>query len=410
MLPISFILAVLALLGHFALCIGLYNRAHSTAWPCWVVSAASLPIVAVAVSAPPLLAWHFAHGAPLVPDRPVAWAFAPLAYLGLCWVMSLVAVPIWFWRRGTDRTAQALVSNDTYTIDLDPRSVGDLATALLARVPGNEIFSLCVHEKTLLLPRLSPELDGLTVVHLSDLHFTGQLKKSFFDEIVDHANQLDADIVALTGDLIDKDRCVDWIPETLGRLRSRFGTYFVLGNHETRLRDVPRLRRTLTESGLVDLGARWLGVTIRGESVVLAGNELPWIAPAADVENCPPRGEDGRPLRIVLSHTPDHFDWARTFDFDLMLAGHTHGGQICPPLIGPIVSPSRYGVRWIAGAFYEEPTLLHVSRGISGTRPIRINSPPELAKLVLKAATVWQDRYSRDPETDSAEPHSTRRA
>ena len=67
-----------------------------------------------------------------------------------------------------------------------------------------------------------------------------------------------------------------------------------------------------------------------------------------------------------------------------MLAGHTHGGQICLPLIGPIVSPSWHGVKYAGGTFYNRPTLMHVSRGISGESPIRLNCRPELSRLVLQ--------------------------
>jgi predicted MPP superfamily phosphohydrolase len=69
-----------------------------------------------------------------------------------------------------------------------------------------------------------------------------------------------------------------------------------------------------------------------------------------------------------------------------MLAGHTHGGQICFPLIGPILAPSHYGVRYAAGTFDLPPTLMHVSRGVSGLQPLRFNCPPELAKLVLRCS------------------------
>jgi hypothetical protein len=98
----------------------------------------------------------------------------------------------------------------------------------------------------------------------------------------------------------------------------------------------------------------------------------------------PPALAGGRPFRIAVAHSPDQFGWARYYDFDLMLAGHTHGGQIRFPLIGPVFSPSHHGVRYAAGTFYQPPTLMHVSRGLSGTRPLRFNCPPELARLNLR--------------------------
>jgi predicted MPP superfamily phosphohydrolase len=92
-------------------------------------------------------------------------------------------------------------------------------------------------------------------------------------------------------------------------------------------------------------------------------------------------------VRILLAHSPDQLSWARRNDIDLMLAGHTHGGQIRFPLIGPILAPSRYGVRYAAGTFYLPPVVMHVSRGISGLQPLRFNCPPELTKLVLRCVS-----------------------
>jgi predicted MPP superfamily phosphohydrolase len=152
-----------------------------------------------------------------------------------------------------------------------------------------------------------------------------------------------------------------------------------------RLRDELGLRREIVRHGLVDLGGRYETREIRNALVLLAGNELPWFAPAADMSQMAGELKRRHPLRIAVSHSPDQFGWARTHDFDLMLAGHTHGGQIRLPVIGPIFSPSRYGVRYASGTFFRAPTLMHVSRGLSGTRPLRFNCRPELTQLVLRS-------------------------
>ena len=209
--------------------------------------------------------------------------------------------------------------------------------------------------------------------------------------MVRRSNEIDPELVLITGDLVDHQDYLAWIPDTLGRLRARCGVYFILGNHDTRV-DVRRLRATLVDSGLIDLGGRFLQVDVRGYPVVLAGNELPWLPPAADMSRCPPRGADGGPLRIVLAHTPDQLSWARAYDADLMLAGHTHGGQIRFPWIGQILSPSLEGVKYASGVFYAPPTILHVTRGVSGELPVRLNCPPEMAHLVLRSPHKPTDR------------------
>jgi predicted MPP superfamily phosphohydrolase len=254
----------------------------------------------------------------------------------------------------------------------------------LAHLPGNEVLDLDVVQRALEIERLTAPLDGLRIAHLSDLHYSGRIGKAYFREVVRLCNEFAPEIVAITGDLIDKNDCIDWIPETLGRLESRFGVYFVLGNHDLWI-DYERLRRTLADCGLTDVGGRWLETRVRGEPVIFAGNELPWFSPSADLATAPQQTALGRPLRVALCHSPDQLSWSRAGDVDLMLAGHTHGGQVRFPLIGAIVAPSWWGVKHACGTFHAPPTVMHVSRGISAKTPLRMNCPPELGCLVLHA-------------------------
>lgn len=254
----------------------------------------------------------------------------------------------------------------------------------LARLPGNEILDMELVERHLIVRRLAPALDGLSIVHLSDFHFTARVGKAFFHQVAEWVNQLEPDLVAVTGDIVDRPECADWIRDTLGRILARYGVYFVLGNHDVRS-DFHRIHDAMTEAGLVALGGRWLEVPVASGAIVLAGNELPWIPPAADLRDAPPPAVDGGPLRILLAHSPDQLPWAQRHHFDLMLAGHTHGGQICFPLVGPILTPSRVGVRYAQGVFHEPPTIMHVTRGVSGEFPVRWLCPPEIVKLVLHA-------------------------
>jgi predicted MPP superfamily phosphohydrolase len=163
----------------------------------------------------------------------------------------------------------------------------------------------------------------------------------------------------------------------LGRLRARYGVYFVLGNHDRRPGEA-RVRRELSGCGLVDLGGRSLTVQAGSCRLLLAGDERPWFGAAPQLD-----GWAAAELRILLAHTPDRYPWARQQRFDLMLAGHTHGGQVQLPLIGPVVSPSIFGTQYASGVFDEPPTVMHVSRGVSGEHPLRWNCPPELAQLTL---------------------------
>ncbi len=382
-----YLLAALALFGHLAVFVAAINRLHAIGMPCWLLRIVNLLWCLLCLGIPLGIAyWYMAWARSDSAPAPLAvWPIG--TYLVATWIASAVAGARLILRRSQAPTTSRLVVNHTRHIDivkeLGSRPVKGFSARLASRLPGNEILRLSIHQKTISLSRLPPRLEGLTIAHLSDFHLTGQLTLPFFAEIIRRTNELNADIVAITGDILDTARCLPWVAEIFGGLRSRYGAWFVLGNHDKRVGDDSALRQALTDAGLIDLGGHWRMIDVRGHQVVLAGNELPWFVPAAPMHNCPDAHPAGRPLRIALAHSPDQLDWARTNDCDLMLAGHTHGGQFQLPWIGPVLSPSLYGVRFAAGTFYKQPTLLHVSRGISATRPIRWNCPPELTCLTL---------------------------
>ena len=376
-----------ALLGHGVLWVGLVNRLHALAIPRPLLSLLDVPQMVVLAGVPLLVLSLLVIDPTLLAQWSVGVFFSPglMAYVGLCWLAALGATLAWL-RRVCWANPPALRANHTTVVDvaqlLGQKPIGSPFTAWLDWVPGHEMFRLHVQEKTLVLPRLAPSLEGLSIVHLSDLHFTGRIRQSYFEQVVDQANALEGGLVAVTGDILDVERCLAWLPETLGRLRGRHGVFFVLGNHDKRLPDTPAVRRALTSLGLIDLGGRWQVLNVSGAHILVAGNEWPWFGPRPGVPSRSAAGGSAA-FRLLLSHSPDQITWARRHDFDLMLAGHTHGGQIRLPGLGPIFSPSVYGVKYAAGVFDERPTLMHVSRGISGQDPLRFRCPPEITKLVL---------------------------
>jgi predicted MPP superfamily phosphohydrolase len=142
----------------------------------------------------------------------------------------------------------------------------------------------------------------------------------------------------------------------------------------------------LQEQGLTCLSGRWLETEWNGAPVLLVGNERPWGEQVAELDALPSSSASQLPLKLMLLHTPDQFTWACDLGADLALAGHTHGGQIRFPLLGPIVCPSRYGTRYACGVFRRGRTVMHVTRGIAGKTPLRLNCPPEIALLELVAS------------------------
>jgi predicted MPP superfamily phosphohydrolase len=375
-----------ALIGHLAWWTWLTNRVHGLGLPRWAIKSISLVLHLVAGTALGCLAWQTWLW--LEAGRPATWRNLPVAvvaYAGLCAATALAPLPWTLWRNRPRRPPAALRSCAARRVDVAGRltehAAGGPLTRLMLGLPGNECLSLEVSEKTLALPRLDPALEGLSIAHLSDLHLTGKIRRAWFEEVIACALDLRADLVAVTGDLVDKRRCLEWIPGTLGRLSAPNGVYFVLGNHDQRV-EVRALRQALADCGLIDLGGQWKVQPIRGRPVVLAGDERPWFRPGPRETDRPlPAAEAA--LNLLLAHTPDQYHWARRQQFDLMLAGHLHGGQIRFPVVGPVVAPSLHGVRYAGGVYHEGPTVLHVSRGISGVDLVRWSCPPEISKLVL---------------------------
>jgi predicted MPP superfamily phosphohydrolase len=372
--------------GHTTLFVRLHNWLYGVVvshfWNHW------LRVLAALAGPATLFALWYAHGLDLT-----AAAFAPsgtpgsvllAGYLVVCLLVGygvLPAVTVYRLRR---RPPAALASNHTHTVDvakeLGYRPLGRGKHRLAARLPGNEVFQADFRELTVRLPRLPAAWDGLTVLHLSDLHLCGTPDRDYFEYVMERCATWEPDLVALTGDVVDSKRHHRWIVPVLGRLRWRVAAFAILGNHDSWL-DVQPIRRRLRRVGMRVLANTWERHEVRGQPLVVIGHEGPWFPPGPDLAGCPADG-----FRLCLSHTPDHLGWARRHGIDLMLAGHVHGGQVRLPVLGSVFVPSRFGRRYDCGTFYEPPTLLHVSRGLGGDHPLRYNCRPEVTKLVLRRA------------------------
>jgi predicted MPP superfamily phosphohydrolase len=380
-------LLAISAIGHVVFWAALVNRTHGLGIDRRWVNLMTAGCGAMLVGVPLVIAavlWQHAGGGH-VPGGNLAWTVAwGYVWLSAAWSVASAAWR-WWLARHPERVG-ALVANHTTRVDPERRSGRSLTGAgiptWLSRVPGNQVVELHVHEKRLAIPRVPAGRRELRIAHISDFHMSGRVAKEFFVHMVDQVNALAPDLVAITGDLVERERCLDWLPDTLGRLRAAGGVYFVLGNHDNRV-DESRMLAMLADLGLTHLGGKWQQITVSGTPLVLAGNELPWYGPAADLADCPPRDESGLPLRILLAHGPDQIGWAAEHDVDLMLAGHNHGGQVRLPLLGAILAPSLSGTRYSCGAFRRGQTVLHVSRGTGSLFPFRWDCPPEIALLVL---------------------------
>lgn len=380
-LPLIFWLS----LGHTALWVGVVNRVHGLNWPQKVLKhLRHAHDVAIVVF--PVLLW----GLMGTNRGPLAYAadwprfyWPVLAYFSICNVLAggVVVVGVWRWlQRSAPHELLVRSIDHDIAAELPARPLGKPRYRYLVPFPGNELLHLRISEKELVVPRLPVAWDRLRVLHLSDLHFIGCPDLPYYQRVIERARALQPEIIVFSGDLLDRDDLRDWLASTLGLLTAPLGCYFVLGNHDRDYTHPSTTRAVLSACGWQDVAGRETSVRYRGAELVIGGTEAPWMGMHPPWEQ-----GTGESFRLLVSHTPDNISWARRRGVDLMLSGHTHGGQVRLPGFGPVFSPSLFGCKYASGTFWESPTLMHVSRGIGAKHPLRINCPPDVSLLLLRA-------------------------
>lgn len=288
MSPTLLTLLALGALGHAILWVAAVNRLHAVALNRKLMDVLT-GLCGLAVALIPLVvAWAVLRGDGAV--RNAAWSYvlvcAAICVLGLLHRLYTLLHP--------ERTGTILANHTSHHRADDhleePLTAPGIPT-WLSRLPGNQVLNITVHEKQLAMPRLAAGHDGLRIVHLSDLHMSGRITKRYFEAVVEKVNTSQPDVIAITGDIVERRHCIDWIPETLGRLRAAGGVYYVLGNHDKKV-NIEQLKKALADAGLIHVGGSCHPITVRGMPLVIAGNELPWFGPAADMSAVPRHNAD----------------------------------------------------------------------------------------------------------------------
>lgn len=255
--------------------------------------------------------------------------------------------------------------------------------AVLAYGVFIERHQLHLREQKMVIPNLAPELDGLRLVQLTDIHLSPFLSRRELQRAVDMANETRAHIALITGDLITTfrdplDDCLD----ILAQVRADAGVFGCMGNHEIYAGAESHVERGGARRGMQFL--RSAAAPLRFGSAVLnlvgvdyqrvrrrylVGTEK-LVAPGA--------------LNVLLSHNPDVFPVAARKGFDLTIAGHTHGGQVRVEFLNADLNPGRFYTPYVDGVYRRGPASIFVSRGIGTIAlPARLGSPPEVSLLRL---------------------------
>jgi len=276
-----------------------------------------------------------------------------------------------------------------------------------SRASGGWFDNITVHSRWLVLsrpkvsiPALPKAWDALRIAHLTDLHVGRLCGVGFIRRVVAVANAQAPDMVVLTGDLVSRRAAItDALADALGELRAPAGRFAVLGNHDhacgpgqvTALLRHAGFDVLIDEHRLLDRG---------GQKLCLAGVDDYRAAPGDLAKTL--AGVEPDVPRIVLTHNPDYAPTMPSAPrVDLMLCGHTHGGQMKLPF-GPAPWLSLHHRRYAEGLIRGPRCPVYVSRGIGMAYvPLRFNCRPELPVLTLR-------RADRPLDTTSPEPVSSR--
>jgi predicted MPP superfamily phosphohydrolase len=265
------------------------------------------------------------------------------------------------------------------------------------------------------LTNLPPELDGMEIVQISDIHLSSYMTRESVRRVVDMANDVGADLAVVTGDLITgvHDSVADCVDE-IRHLRAPLGVYGCNGNHEIYARAEDLAERLYQQAGMKMLRRENAVIPFRGAQLNLIGvdyqrERMPSSRRMQMLTNVEPLVRRDMP-NILLSHNPNSFNRAAELGIELSLAGHTHGGQVQVEILDVSLSPARFITDYVAG-LYHRPLLmpdqpkrmgetiklmpnapkglaaLYVNRGIGTVgAPVRLGAPPEITHIVLRRA------------------------
>lgn len=253
----------------------------------------------------------------------------------------------------------------------------------VARAAISEPYMLTIEHERIGLRRLPDAFESFRIVQLSDIHHGPFSDKSQIERAVETANRLKPDIIALTGDYISKERhyaapCA----EMLGRLRARYGVYAVLGNHD-HWTDAALITDLFRAEGITMLVNEGMRFELNGATFWLAGVDDTMVG-LEDI-SLALAGAQKDEMKLLLAHNPIILRRAARAGVDLVLSGHTHGGQVA--FRSEQSSSGGRRRRFLKGLGRLGHTQIYVNRGLGTVvLPIRYGCPPEVSLLELRRA------------------------
>lgn len=238
------------------------------------------------------------------------------------------------------------------------------------------------------IPNLPPDLEGLRIVQLSDIHLSPFLTERQLARVVDSANELRPHLIAVTGDLISTHGDpIDVALRQLARLKSDAGTFGCIGNHDIYAGVEDYIQIAGVRRGMLFLRDASHTLQFGSAKLNLAGQDYqPKSLKPHYLEGAERLIKPGA-VNVLLQHNPDVFPVAARQGYNLLLAGHTHGGQVTVEILDRAISPAFFFTPFVYGLYRSGGASAYVTRGIGTIGiPARIGAPPELSLLRLRKA------------------------
>ncbi len=240
------------------------------------------------------------------------------------------------------------------------------------------------------LPNLSKSFHGYRILQISDIHIGGWMNRSHLEDVLEHIREQNPDLIVITGDFVighswsdELNEAVEDFIEVMTPLASEYKIIGVMGNHD-HWTDVVKVRSMLNTAGIICLQNDIHKLTKNSENLYIAGLD--------DISEGKHRLEEvelklpQHVKAILLAHEPDYASTSsKSGKFMLQLSGHSHGGQVVIPFLGPPILP-RWGRKYPAGLYQIEDMYLYTNRGVGMTSPfVRVNCRPEITVFTLQA-------------------------
>jgi predicted MPP superfamily phosphohydrolase len=323
----------------------------------------------------------------ITPDRieAISWS-EDLARLGAIWMIAAASVGLYWLVDRVRELAIEKVPLDGIR-DAEPTLIRlrrpHVPSRLLRRLGAhNDVYDIEVTRHEVFVDGLPEEFDGYRIAFLTDTHVASFMRGRFYEAIAEQVRAFDPDAVLLGGDFVSFTRHIPLMGKVLGpSCIGRDGTFAILGNHDY-WAGPKEVQATLEAHGVQFVTNRNLQLR-RGDATInlLGIDEIYRGQPDVEAAFA---GVDPAAVAIGISHHPDILDLLEGRRLDLLVCGHTHGGQIRFPFFGAIVVPSKHEQAYAAGFVRTGNVLLYVSRGIGSIPPLRILCRPEVATFTLR--------------------------